>query len=59
MATKNEKVNKFGIARELLQFFWQTKWWCLTPLLLLLMLVGILAMFAQASAIAPFIYTLF
>ena len=48
-----------GILGELLQFFWERKWWWLTPMLLLLLLVGGLIIFAQSSAIAPFIYTLF
>jgi Family of unknown function (DUF5989) len=34
------------------------KWW-LTPIILMLMLIGLLAVFAQGSALAPFIYTLF
>jgi hypothetical protein len=52
-------VNRLGIAGELLAFFWQHKWWWLTPMILALLLVGALVIFAQSSAIAPFIYTLF
>ncbi|MBI4246539.1 MAG: hypothetical protein HY728_09995 [Candidatus Rokubacteria bacterium] len=52
-------VNRMGIAGELLTFFWQHKWWWLTPMILVLLLVGALVIFAQSSAIAPFIYTLF
>ncbi len=52
-------VNRMGIAGELLLFFWQHKWWWLTPMILALLLVGALVIFAQSSAIAPFIYTLF
>jgi len=52
-------VSRIGIAGELLAFFWQHKWWWLTPLILGLLLVGGLVIFAQSSAIAPFIYTLF
>ena len=52
-------VSRMGIAGELLGFFWQHKWWWLTPMLLALLLVGALVIFAQSSAIAPFIYTLF
>lgn len=48
-----------SIAGELLGFFWQRKWWWLTPMLLLLLMLGWLLIFAQSSAIAPFIYTLF
>jgi len=50
---------RLGIAGELLLFFWRHKWWWLTPMLLALLLVGGLVVFAQSSAIAPFIYTLF
>ena len=52
-------VNRLGIAGELLGFFWQHKWWWLTPMILVLLLLGGLIIFAQSSAIAPFIYTLF
>jgi hypothetical protein len=50
---------RFGIAAELLQFFWERKLWWLTPMILLLLVFGFLIIFAQSSAIAPFIYTLF
>jgi hypothetical protein len=50
---------RFGIASELLQFFWERKLWWLTPMILLLLVFGLLIIFAQSSAIAPFIYTLF
>jgi hypothetical protein len=52
-------VNRMSIAGELLAFFWQNKWWWLTPMVLALLFVGGLVIFAQNSAIAPFIYTLF
>ena len=50
---------RMGIVGELLSFFWQHKWWWLTPMILVLLIFGILIFFAQSSAIAPFIYTLF
>ena len=50
---------RMGIMGELLSFFWQHKWWWLTPMILVLLIFGILIFFAQSSAIAPFIYTLF
>ena len=34
------------------------KWWLL-PLVLMMLLVGLLIAFAQGSALAPFIYTIF
>jgi hypothetical protein len=52
-------TSRLGIAGELLQFFWQNKWWWLTPMVLMLLIFGALLIFAQSSAIAPFIYTLF
>ncbi len=51
--------SRMGIACELLHFFWQHKWWWLTPMIFVLLLFGALIIFAQSSAIAPFIYTLF
>jgi uncharacterized membrane protein len=50
---------RFAIASELLRFFWERKLWWLMPMLILLLVFGFLIMFAQSSAIAPFIYTLF
>jgi hypothetical protein len=52
-------VNRLGIAGELLEFFWNHKWWWLTPMIVVLLMFGALVIFAQSSAIAPFIYTLF
>lgn len=52
-------TDRLGIVGELLGFFWRNKWWWLTPMILLLLLFGSLVLFAQSSAIAPFIYTLF
>ncbi len=50
---------RLAIIRELFQFLWQCKLWWLTPMVLVLLLVGLLLVFAQSSAIAPLIYTLF
>jgi len=59
MSFLNDLTNRMGIVADLLQFFWQRKWWWLTPMILMLMFIGGLVVFAQSSAIAPFIYTLF
>jgi hypothetical protein len=48
-----------ALLSELLWFFWSRKWWWLTPLVLLLVSLSALLVFAQGSALAPFIYTLF
>jgi hypothetical protein len=50
---------RFGIASELLKFFWERKLWWLMPMVILLLGFGMLIAFAQSSAVAPFIYTLF
>ena len=52
-------ASRAGIAGELFSFFWHNKWWWMTPMILMLMIFGGLIVFAQSSAIAPFIYTLF
>jgi hypothetical protein len=51
--------SRTGIVGELLFFFWNNKWWWLTPMIFVLMIFGGLIVFAQSSAVAPFIYTLF
>ncbi|HEY6339378.1 MAG TPA: DUF5989 family protein [Candidatus Sulfotelmatobacter sp.] len=52
-------AGRFGIARELLSFFWSAKRWWLLPMLIALFLLGAIIVLAQSSAVAPFIYTLF
>jgi hypothetical protein len=59
MSVGRSIFSRLNIASEFLQFFWHNKWWWLTPMLLLLLMFGALIIFAQTSAIAPFIYTLF
>src|SRR5262249_44799749 len=51
--------SKAGIAGELLGFFWRSKVWWLVPMVLVFLVFGFLMIFAQSSALAPFIYTLF
>jgi hypothetical protein len=52
-------TDRMGIVGELLQFFIQNKWWWITPMIIVLILFAFLIIFAQSSAVAPFIYTLF
>jgi hypothetical protein len=49
----------FGIAGQLLNFLWQRKLWWLIPMVAVLLLFGLLLIFASASGVGPFIYTLF
>ena len=48
-----------GEANELLKFLWQAKLWFFIPLVVVLLLFGLLLIFAQSTGVAPFIYTLF
>ena len=48
-----------GLARELWLFMRVRKKFWLAPILIVLFLVGALLVFAQGSALAPFIYTIF
>ena len=41
------------------QFLKQEKTYWLVPIVLVFLLLGLLLVFAQSSAVAPFIYTLF
>jgi hypothetical protein len=55
---KNIRI-RLGVVGELLGFLWKRKLWWLIPMVLMLMAFILLLVFAQSSAIAPFIYTLF
>ena len=50
---------RVSIMGELLGFLWERKLWWLIPMVSVLLLLGLILFFAQSSAIAPFIYTLF
>jgi hypothetical protein len=50
---------KLGIVRELWDFMKVRKKWWLGPIVFMLLLLGLLIVFTQGSALAPFIYTLF
>ena len=50
---------KVGILSELWAFRRVRKKWWLGPIVLMLALLGLLVVFTQGSAVAPFIYTLF
>lgn len=47
-----------GLVAEFIDFLKENKKWWLLPILLVIGMVGLLAVFAQSGA-APFIYTLF
>ncbi len=47
------------VIRELFHFLWEQKLWWMIPMMVLLILFAVLLIFAQSTAIGPFIYTLF
>jgi hypothetical protein len=51
--------SRLGTISELLGFLWERRLWWLIPMVAVLVTLGLLLVFAQASGIAPFIYTLF
>ncbi len=51
--------SNFGVVGELLGFLWQRKLWWLIPMVVVLLVFGLLLIFASSSGIGPFIYTLF
>ncbi len=52
-------MSKISIVKELWDFLKIRKKWWLIPIILMLVILGGLLIFAQGSAVAPFIYTLF
>ena len=52
-------MSKLGIIGELWAFMKVRKKWWLGPIVFMLLLLGLLLVFTQGSALAPFIYTLF
>jgi len=51
--------SRLGVVGEMFAFLWKRKLWWLMPMVAILVVFGLLMVFAQASGIAPFIYTLF
>ena len=52
-------MSKSRVFTEFWQFLRQEKKYWLVPIVLVFVLFGLLIVFSQTSAIAPFIYTLF
>jgi hypothetical protein len=51
--------NNRGFFREMLGFVFKGKRWWLLPVIIAMLVAGILIIFAQSSAVSPFIYALF
>lgn len=52
-------MSSISLVRELWAFMKVRKKWWLLPVIALMLLIGMLIAFAQGSALAPFIYTIF
>jgi drug/metabolite transporter superfamily protein YnfA len=52
-------MGKLSLAAEVWMFLRQNKKLWLLPIVAVLLLLGALLVFAQSSALAPFIYTIF
>jgi hypothetical protein len=52
-------MSKSSVLSEFLQFLKQEKKYWLVPIVVVFVLFGLLIVFSQSSAVAPFIYTLF
>jgi hypothetical protein len=48
-----------SLVKEFWEFLKVRKKWWLLPIIVMMVLVGSLLVFAQGSALAPFIYTIF
>jgi len=48
-----------NLLKNILSFLWVSKKWYLFPLVFILVLFGLVMVFAQGSALAPFIYAIF
>ena len=53
------RMAKSDVFREFWAFLKHEKKYWLAPIVVVLLLFGLLLVFAQSSAVAPFIYTLF
>lgn len=59
MGRQGSVTDRMGILGELFRFLWARKLWWLLPMIIVLVAIVLLLVFAQGSAVAPFIYTLF
>jgi hypothetical protein len=52
-------MSKLAILKEFSEFLKVRKKWWLTPLVILLILLGVLLVLTEGSVLAPFIYALY
>ena len=59
MTNQPDPDSKLSIISEFWDFLKTRKKWWLGPIVLIMMLMGLLIVLTEGSAVAPFIYTLF
>jgi len=59
MKTLRGILSRFRVVREVFSFLWKRKLWWLMPMIFILIALGLLMVFGQATGIGPFIYALF
>lgn len=59
MGVMRDMKGRVGIFGELWAFMRIRKKWWLGPIMIFLLLLGVLIVFTEGSALAPFIYALF
>jgi Family of unknown function (DUF5989) len=59
MSWITKTTDRASITAEFIGFLWERKLWWMIPMVLVLVVFGLLIVFAQTSPLAPFIYTLF
>jgi hypothetical protein len=52
-------TSNVGVVGEIVSFLWARKLWWLIPMVVILLVLGLALIFASASGVGPFIYTLF
>jgi hypothetical protein len=50
---------RFGLVGEIVIYLWRRKLWWMIPMVLVLLIFGLLLVFATVTGVGPFIYTLF
>lgn len=50
---------KMRVLKDFFGFLMERKKWWLAPIFIVLLLLGLLIVFTESSALAPFLYTLF
>jgi len=59
MKTLRGILSRFRVVGEVFWFLWKRKLWWLMPMIFILIALGLLMVFGQATGIGPFIYALF